>query len=144
MLVLFLVALSTKGLAQSDVNPDCGYNSLITGVWTLDDYLEDLSGEDLETDGQSWEISRGDASEMKGKITLTFFRDGSFSGQARIEETPENVYGTWKISSDCNAIVVTLEGEDEIQVMKIIRIEENKLMLEAGKNSERARIVLVK
>ncbi len=99
---------------------DCSFKKELYGLWEIENIVEDLSGENLETEGQSWKLSTTDNSNIKGKITMTFSPDGSFVGKLNLSDSTSASYGYWRTSEDCKQLIVTTEGiEDQIEIFSI-------------------------
>ncbi len=116
------------GQAQGEVDSKCSFTTQLYGIWVFEEMVFDLSGENLEEEGQAWEIMQEESSEMKGKLKLTIFPDGTVSGESTIDEPAEYAYGYWKTSGDCKQLLITMD--DEENVFDIIAVDATKLVLQ--------------
>jgi hypothetical protein len=124
-ITLLLLFISTVNLIVAQnltqkTGTDCSFKKELYGLWVIENIVEDLSGENLETEGQSWKLSTTDNSNIKGKITMTFSPDGSFIGKLNVSDSTSASYGYWRTSEDCKQLIVTTEGiEDQIEIFSI-------------------------
>lgn len=124
-IILLLAFVSTVNLiyaqnASQKLGTDCSFKKELYGLWEIENLVEDLSGENLDTEGQSWKLSTTDNSNIKGKITMTFSPDGTFIGKLNVSDSASTSYGYWRTSEDCKQLIVTTEGiEDQIEIFSI-------------------------
>jgi hypothetical protein len=123
ILILLLVLFVKNANSQTknlENGTNCSFKNELLGHWEIENIVEDLSGENLETEGQSWKISNTVNEEIKGKITMTFSPDGTFIGKLNINDSLSASYGYWRTSEDCKQLIVTTEGiEDQIEIFSI-------------------------
>jgi hypothetical protein len=107
----------------------CEYFKIILGKWILVNVVADLSGENLETEGQSWKIAKDTINPFEGKITLQFSPDGTFIGKNTLNNPKDTLnYGYWDASEDCKQLHLTVDGNTD--ELKLFSIEKGILVLE--------------
>ena len=114
-----------KNLQKTGTN--CTFKNELLGKWSIENMVNDLSGENLETEGQSWKLSTTDNSEIQGKITMTFSPDGTFTGTTNVNDSIQVSYGYWTSSEDCKSLLIDVDGM--LEEMAIFSIEKQYLVL---------------
>ena len=114
-----------KNLQKTSTN--CTFKNELLGKWSIENMVNDLSGENLETEGQSWKLSTTDNSEIQGKITMTFSPDGTFTGTTNVNDSIQVSYGYWTSSEDCKSLLIDVDGM--LEEMAIFSIEKQYLVL---------------
>ena len=131
LFLLFLILLNFKFVeAQKNLQKtgtDCGFKNELLGKWSIENMVDDLSGENLETEGQSWILSTNDNSEIKGKITMTFSPDGTFTGTNDVNDSIQVSYGYWTSTEDCLSLLIDVDGI--LEELAIFSIEKQYLVL---------------
>lgn len=131
LFLLFLILLNFKFVeAQKNLQKtgtDCGFKNELLGKWSIENMVNDLSGENLETEGQSWKLSTTDNSAIQGKITMTFSPDGTFTGTNDVNDSIQVSYGYWTSSEDCLSLLLDVDGI--LEELAIFSIEKQYLVL---------------
>jgi hypothetical protein len=125
LLLNFNFIEAQKNLQKTGTN--CSFKNELLGKWSIENMVNDLSGENLETEGQSWKLSTTDNSEIKDKITMTFSPDGTFTGATNVNDSIQVSYGYWSSSEDCKSLLIEVDGI--VEVLAIFSIEKQYLVL---------------
>ena len=122
----FNANIHAQGKSSKD-GTDCVFKKEIIGYWKIENIVEDLSGENLETEGQSWKITHKIDDDIKDKITLTLSPDGTFTGSIDLSDSLRITYGYWRTSEDCKQLYLVSDGIEE--KFEIFSIEMQYLVL---------------
>lgn len=142
-LLWFSFTLSGMANAQKSAASRCDYANKFHGIWVLEEAVTDLSGENIEEEGQAWAIRDQEMESLKGKVTLTIFADGTVSSEGPEENHVNRHYGHWDISRDCQEIHINMDNEPG-EPFEIIAIDATRLVIKPlSEDRELANLKLV-